>query len=91
MTRPTTSRRFRIFSAAVGHPNLKIIGIGAGATFVNNVVAKYAFAVAGILTYGGTVDAGVKSSMPVPAYVHAADAAVGRMYPCGQRREAQDE
>ena len=28
--------------------NLKIIGIGAGATFVNNVVAKYAFAVSGI-------------------------------------------
>jgi len=60
--------------------NLKIIGIGAGATFVNNVVAKYAFAVAGIMTYGGTVEAGMKSSVPVPAYVHAADAAVGRMY-----------
>jgi hypothetical protein len=60
--------------------NLKIIGIGAGATFVNNVVAKYAFAVAGIMTYGGTVDAGLRSSTPVPAYVHAVDALVGRMY-----------
>src|SRR4029079_401477 len=35
--------------------NLKVIGIGAGATFVNSVVSKYAFAVAGILSYGGTV------------------------------------
>ena len=41
---------------------------------------EVAFAVAGILTYGGTVDAGTKSSMPVPAYVHAADALVGQMY-----------
>ena len=35
--------------------NLKIIGIGDGATFVNSVIAKHAFAVAGILTYGGAV------------------------------------
>ncbi len=33
--------------------NLKIIGIGAGATFVNNIIATHAFAVAGILTYRG--------------------------------------
>ena len=43
-------------------------------------MAKYAFAVAGIMTYGGTVDAGLRSSMPVPSYVHAVDVAVGRMY-----------
>ncbi len=60
--------------------NLKIIGVGAGATFVNNVVAKHAFAVAGILTYGGSLDEGATSSMPVPAYVHASDPVVGRMY-----------
>ena len=60
--------------------NLKIIGVGAGATFVNNVVAKHAFSVAGILTYGGTVEKGSASSMPVPAYVHAADPAVARQY-----------
>src|SRR5436190_18721172 len=60
--------------------NLKIIGIGAGATFVNNVLATHAFAVAGILTYGGTVDEHRSASMPVPAYVHAADAAVGSLY-----------
>jgi len=60
--------------------NLKIIGLGAGATFVNDVIAKHAFAVAGILTYGGTVEKGVTSQMPVPAYVHAADAAAGKLY-----------
>jgi poly(3-hydroxybutyrate) depolymerase len=60
--------------------NLKVIGVGAGATFVNSVIAKYAFAVAGILTYGGTVDNGVSSSMPVPTYVHGSDPAVARLY-----------
>ena len=61
--------------------NLKIIGVGSGATFVNNVLAEHAFAVAGILTYGGDVDTGRPSSMPVPAYVHAAKAAVGSCTP----------
>jgi hypothetical protein len=60
--------------------NLKVIGVGAGATFVNNVLSKYAFAVAGILTYGGSVGRSVTSSVPVPAYVHAADAAVSKLY-----------
>lgn len=60
--------------------NLKIVAVGAGATFVNSVLAKYAFAVAGILTYGGSIDAGVASDIPVPAYVHASNAAVGKFY-----------
>jgi len=60
--------------------NLKVIGIGAGATFVNRVISKYAFAVAGILSYGGTVQKGVSSSIPVPAYVHGSDRAVAGLY-----------
>jgi poly(3-hydroxybutyrate) depolymerase len=60
--------------------NLKVIGIGAGATFVNSVISKHAFAIAGILTYGGTVDTGVTSSIPVPAYVHGSDRALARLY-----------
>jgi hypothetical protein len=60
--------------------NLKIIGVGAGATFVNTVLSRYAFAVAGILTYGGSLDKGVASSTPVPAYVHTSDAAVAKLY-----------
>jgi poly(3-hydroxybutyrate) depolymerase len=60
--------------------NLKIIGVGAGATFVNNVISKYAFAVAGILTYGGSVDTSVSSSTPVPAYVHSSTPAVAKLF-----------
>ena len=57
--------------------NIKVIGVGAGATFVNNVISRYAFAVAGILTYRGSVGPGATSSMPVPAYVHASGHATG--------------
>ena len=60
--------------------NLKIVGVGAGATFVNDVIANYAFAVAGILTYGGSLHAGTTASIPVPAYVHASDPSLARMY-----------
>ena len=60
--------------------NLKIIAVGAGATFVNNVISKRAFSVAGILTYGGTVDPGSLSTMPVPAYVHSSNSAVATRY-----------
>ncbi len=60
--------------------NLKVIGVGAGATFVNSVISKYAFAVAGILSYGGTVENGVTSPIPVPAYVHGSDRAVAGLY-----------
>jgi poly(3-hydroxybutyrate) depolymerase len=60
--------------------NLKVIGIGDGATFVNSVISQHAFAVAGVFTYGGTVQKGVVSSIPVPAYVHGSDPAIARVY-----------
>ena len=60
--------------------NLKIVAIGAGATFVNNVISKHAYAVAGILTYGGSIAPGSVSDMPVPAYVHSPDPAVAKLY-----------
>ena len=50
--------------------NLKLVGIGQGATFVNQTLAQHAGEVAGIFTYGGkpgtykTTDA-----VPVPAFV----------------------
>jgi len=47
--------------------NLKIIGIGAGATFVNKVVACNADAVAGIMSVNGEV--GKKEGTPVPAFI----------------------
>ena len=60
--------------------NLKIIAVGAGATFVNNVIAKHAFSAAGILVYGGTINRGSTSTMPVPAYIHGSNQAVARQY-----------
>lgn len=60
--------------------NLKIIAVGEGATFVNNVIAKNAYLVAGILTYGGSVAKSAVSSMPVPTYVHAKDPGVAKLY-----------
>jgi hypothetical protein len=60
--------------------NLKIIAVGAGATFVNNIIAKHAYAVAGILIYGGSIAKGTVSDMPVPAYVHVTDQAVANLY-----------
>jgi dienelactone hydrolase len=71
---------YRDFLRTRRSSNLKVIGIGAGATFVNNVIARRAFAVAGILTYGGTLEANATSTMPVPAYVHAATPAVAKLY-----------
>jgi hypothetical protein len=60
--------------------NLKVVAVGAGATFVNNVIAKYDFAVAGILSYGGTIDAPAASDIPVPAYVHSSNVLVGKLF-----------
>ena len=47
--------------------DLKLIGKGAGATFINNVLSLHAEAVAGILTIDGTVKAKL-NPVVVPAY-----------------------
>ena len=60
--------------------NLKIVAVGAGSTFVNSLISKHAYAVAGIMTYGGSIAGGTSSSMPVPAYVHTTDPAVAKLY-----------
>ncbi|HVV43770.1 MAG TPA: PHB depolymerase family esterase [Bryobacteraceae bacterium] len=60
--------------------NLKIIAVGAGATFVNNVISKHAYSVAGILTYGGSIAPGAASNIPVPVYVHALNPGVAKYY-----------
>lgn len=60
--------------------NLKIIGIGKGATFVNNVISRNAGEVAGIFTYGGTINAKTKSDIPVPAYISQADKSLAAHY-----------
>ena len=71
---------FKNFLRTRRSSNLKLIGIGAGATFINNVLAQYAFAVAGILTYGGTLRPGTTTAIPVPAYVHATDGSIARFF-----------
>ena len=49
--------------------NLKVIGIGRGATFVNQSVSQHAGAVAGIVSLGGKPGRAGKEAAGVPAYV----------------------
>ncbi|MBQ7993456.1 MAG: hypothetical protein IJ252_10535, partial [Solobacterium sp.] len=53
--------------------NIKVIGIGNGATFVNNEISQKDWAVSGIMTYGG--EAGPAPKYSVPAYISGSDAA----------------
>lgn len=55
--------------------NLKVIGIGQGATFVNQVVANHAGEVAGIVNIGGKAGKVSKEAAPVPAFVAGKQAA----------------
>ena len=49
--------------------NLKVIGIGQGATFVNKAIAPNAEAVAGIVTIGGKSGKYKSDSCPVPVFM----------------------
>lgn len=59
--------------------NLKIVGIGDGATFVNNKIAPEAFEVAGIFTYGGKMSKS-EAACPVPAYIGKGDKKTASIY-----------
>ena len=62
-----------LFNMFRGPGNLKVIGIGSGATFVNQVIApKAGNQIADILTIGGKAG---KSASPVPAYIAGKGAA----------------
>lgn len=61
------------------HTNLKVIGVGNGATFVNDVVSQNSWSLSGIFTYGGTMSSAVEPFGPTPAYIHG-DAAAGERY-----------
>lgn len=50
--------------------NIKVIGIGKGATFVNDVISLNSWCIAGIMTYGGTRTDTTTKNIPVPAYLH---------------------
>ncbi len=55
--------------------NLKIIGIGNGATFVNQTIANNAGEVAGIVSINGKPGKAVANAAPVPAFVVGKNAA----------------
>ena len=55
--------------------NLKLIGKGSGATFINNVLSLHAEAVAGILTIGGSVNRNL-NPVVVPTYCAGRNKAV---------------
>jgi poly(3-hydroxybutyrate) depolymerase len=61
------------------HTNVKVIGVGNGATFVNNVVSQNSWSLAGIFTYGGKMDSSVTPYGPSPAYIHG-DVGAGKRY-----------
>lgn len=46
-----------------------VIGAGSGATFINNVLSQDAGRVAGIVTFGGEIDADLPVGVSVPAYL----------------------
>lgn len=60
--------------------NIKVIGIGNGATFVNNELSKNAYAIAGIMSYGGDVNADVVASCEVPVYIANSTSKVTDLY-----------
>lgn len=55
--------------------NLKIIGIGNGATFVNQVVANHAGELAGIVSINGKAGKVAANAAPVPAFIVGKNAA----------------
>ncbi|MBQ3882953.1 MAG: hypothetical protein II730_10735, partial [Bacteroidales bacterium] len=59
--------------------NLKLIGKGAGATFINNVLTSHDEMVSGILTIGGTIKSHT-ANIPVPTYVASSAKAVADYY-----------
>ena len=65
----TVFEKIRVFT------NLKVVGIGSGATFVNECIAPLASEVADIFCYGGKTAAKIVGKSTVPAYLAGKDAA----------------
>ena len=64
-----------VFNTRPVYVNLKVVGIGKGATFVNSSIAPIAAEVAGIVTIGGAAPKRVTEGATVPAYVAGKNAA----------------
>ncbi len=67
-----------------------VIAEGSGATFVNNVLSQHAERIAGILTFGGTIDEGIETGLSVPAYLVNADESVVAYYQTVNGTDAQE-
>lgn len=65
--------------------NLKLIGIGEGATFINNYLTSVNWMLSGIMTYGG--EAGKDMKYTTPAYISGSDKAVTDQYVSGNKAE----
>lgn len=70
-----------MFNSAFAFVNLKVVGIGNGATFVNSAIAPRAAEVAGILSIGGRAPRKFTPGNTVPAYIAGRNAsAVAKDY-----------
>lgn len=58
-----------VFNTRPVYVNLKILGIGKGATFVNQAIAPIAGEVAGLVTIGGAAPKKLTPGATVPAYI----------------------
>ncbi len=59
--------------SVVAASNVKVIGIDEGADFVNTYLAPNSYFIAGIMTFGGTMEEGTVEGAAVPAYLSNAD------------------
>lgn len=64
-----------VFNTRPVYVNLKVVGIGKGASFVNKAIAPIAGEVAGIVTVGGDAPKKVTGGATVPAYIAGKNAA----------------
>lgn len=60
--------------------NVKVIVLDEGAAFANNFLAQKSYPIAGMMLYGGEVDAANSSKTPVPVYLSNAEEAVTDFY-----------
>ena len=60
--------------------NVKVIALDEGATFANNYLAQKSYPIAGMMLYGGEIDAASISTTPVPVYLSNAGEAVTDFY-----------
>ena len=66
--------------SVVAASNVKVIGIDEGADFVNTYLAPNSYFIAGIMTFGGTMEEGTPEGAAVPAYLSNADDAAIEYY-----------